>query len=76
MSVHGINGNGRHADEAAALEARWAQEARWQGIERAYTAPDVIRLRGSLKITASRGRERSACGASSATSLSSAPSAP
>ena len=56
MSVHGINGNGRHADEAAALEARWAQEARWQGIERAYTAPDVIRLRGSLKIEYSIAR--------------------
>ncbi len=56
MSVHGINGNGRHADEAAALEARWAHEARWQGIERAYTAQDVIRLRGSLRIEYSIAR--------------------
>ena len=52
----GSTGNGRHAGEAAALEARWAQEARWQGIERAYTAEDVIRLRGSLKIEYSIAR--------------------
>ena len=56
MSFHGINGNGRHAGEAAAIEARWAREARWQGIERAYTAEDVIRLRGSLRIEYSIAR--------------------
>src|SRR5437879_7377625 len=30
------------------LEARWQQEARWAGIERTYTAADVVRLRGSV----------------------------
>src|ERR1051326_5846175 len=30
------------------LEARWQQDARWAGIERTYTAADVVRLRGSV----------------------------
>ena len=37
--------------EAEALEERWAREPRWQGIERDYTASDVIRLRSSLKVS-------------------------
>ena len=41
---------------AAALQARWDQEARWQGIERPYTALDVLRLRGSLRIEHSIAR--------------------
>jgi len=35
-------------EEAAALERRWAEEARWDGILRTYEAEDVVRLRGSL----------------------------
>ncbi len=36
--------------EVAALKKDWAENPRWQGIKRDYTAEDVVRLRGSLKI--------------------------
>ena len=36
--------------EIAALKQDWAQNPRWNGIKRGYTAEDVVRLRGSLKI--------------------------
>jgi isocitrate lyase len=32
------------------LEAGWASDGRWEGIERAYTAADVVRLRGSVQV--------------------------
>ena len=38
----------RIQSEAEALEARWAADRRWHGIERTYAAEDVIRLRGSI----------------------------
>ena len=50
-----MNGRSRFR-RAAALQARWDQEARWQGIERRYTAHDVLRLRGSLRIEHSIAR--------------------
>jgi isocitrate lyase len=34
--------------EADQLEARWRDDPRWQGVERTYTATDVVRLRGSV----------------------------
>jgi isocitrate lyase len=34
--------------EADQLDARWRDDARWTGVERAYTAADVVRLRGSV----------------------------
>jgi isocitrate lyase len=34
--------------EAAGLQERWAEEARWSGILRTYEAQDVVRLRGSV----------------------------
>jgi isocitrate lyase len=34
-------------EEARQLESQW-QEERWSGIERTYTAEDVVRLRGSV----------------------------
>jgi isocitrate lyase len=37
----------RH-DRIADLEARWQNEARWDGIERRYTAADVVNLQGSF----------------------------
>lgn len=52
MSMNGRNRFGR----AKALQARWDQEARWEGIERPYTALDVLRLRGSLRIEHSIAR--------------------
>jgi len=36
--------------EVAALKKDWAENPRWKGIKRDYTAEDVVRLRGSLKI--------------------------
>jgi isocitrate lyase len=32
------------------LETDWAGNARWTGIQRAYTAADVVRLRGSVQV--------------------------
>jgi len=36
--------------EADTLESHWASNARWDGIERAYSAEDVITLRGSITV--------------------------
>ncbi len=43
------------------LQKEWAQNPRWQGIKRDYSAEDVIRLRGSMPIEhtlAKRGSEK------------------
>jgi len=48
-------------DAAAALRAEWAGDVRWSGIERSYTAEDVVRLRGSVieeHTLARRGAQR------------------
>ena len=48
-------------DAAAALRAEWAGDVRWSGIERSYTAEDVVRLRGSVveeHTLARRGADR------------------
>jgi isocitrate lyase len=49
-----MNGSNGHraaspAGQAARLAAEWAASPRWQGVQRAYTAEDVIRLRGSVQ---------------------------
>src|SRR5258706_6179911 len=47
--------------QIAALEKDWAENPRWKGIKRGYTAADVVRLRGSLAIEhtlAKRGAEK------------------
>jgi isocitrate lyase len=47
--------------QIAALEKDWAENPRWKGIQRGYTAADVVRLRGSLPIEhtlAQRGAEK------------------
>ena len=36
-------------DQAAILQHEWATDPRWAGIERSYTADDVVRLRGSVQ---------------------------
>lgn len=36
--------------EIAAIQKDWDTNPRWKGIKRGYTAEDVVRLRGSLKI--------------------------
>jgi isocitrate lyase len=38
------------ATEALQLDRRWATEPRWRGIQRTYTAEDVVRLRGSVRV--------------------------
>lgn len=46
---------------ALQLEQDWAKNPRWQGIQRGYTAADVVRLRGTVAIEyslAKRGAER------------------
>lgn len=43
------------------LQKKWAEDPRWQGIKRGYSAEDVIRLRGSLPVEhtlARRGAEK------------------
>ena len=37
------------AGQAARLAGEWATSPRWRGIRRAYSAEDVIRLRGSVQ---------------------------
>ncbi|CAN5355599.1 isocitrate lyase [soil metagenome] len=47
--------------QAAALEKDWAENPRWKGIQRGYSAADVVKLRGSLPIEhtlAKRGAEK------------------
>ncbi len=36
--------------EISALTNAWATDPRWTGVQRPYTAEDVVRLRGSIKI--------------------------
>ncbi|MGH8737396.1 MAG: isocitrate lyase, partial [Burkholderiales bacterium] len=36
--------------EIAALKNDWTENPRWQGIKRGYSAEDVVRLRGSLRV--------------------------
>jgi isocitrate lyase len=47
--------------QIAALEQDWAQNPRWKGVKRGYSAADVVRLRGSLPIEhtlAQRGADK------------------
>lgn len=38
------------AEEIAHLDQDWAENPRWNGVKRNYSAEDVVRLRGSIKI--------------------------
>ena len=47
--------------QIAALEKDWAENPRWKGVKRTYSAADVVRLRGSVRIEhtlAKRGAEK------------------
>jgi len=47
--------------EARELERRWQTEERWKGVRRLYSARDVVRLRGSVRVEytlARRGAQR------------------
>ncbi len=51
----------RTATAVAEIEQAWASDPRWQGVERTYSAADVVRLRGSIQeehTLARRGAER------------------
>ena len=37
--------------QVAALEKDWAENPRWKGIKRGYSAADVVRLRGSVQVS-------------------------
>ena len=48
-------------EQIQALEQEWRDNPRWANITRPYSAEDVVRLRGSVKIEytlATRGAER------------------
>ena len=50
-----------HLKSAAELEQEWATHPRWKGVERTYSAADVVRLRGTVveeATLARRGAER------------------
>ncbi|MFG2754977.1 isocitrate lyase [Streptomyces wuyuanensis] len=52
---------GTTAETAEALAQRWATDPRWKGIERTYSAKEVVRLSGSVReehTLARRGAER------------------
>ncbi len=55
--MHQLNGNqnGTQNNEKQ-LDTLWANEKRWNGITRPYTAKEVIRLRGSIHIEHSLAR--------------------
>ena len=38
-----------YAEQISALESSWANDTRWNGIQRSYSAEDVVRLRGSVQ---------------------------
>ncbi|HEX6295787.1 MAG TPA: isocitrate lyase [Burkholderiales bacterium] len=40
----------KRQEEARKLEREWAEEPRWKGVKRGYSAEDVVRLRGSLAV--------------------------
>ena len=48
-TLNGTAGASTLDRQAAALHQEWATDPRWAGIERTYTAADVIRLRGSVQ---------------------------
>ncbi len=51
-SMNGHNGTTGHTPETHAwkLAERWANDARWQGVSRPYSADDVLRLRGTVVV--------------------------
>src|SRR5690606_41069284 len=37
-------------EAARQIEREWAENPRWKNVERTYSADDVVRLRGSVKV--------------------------
>lgn len=40
----------KRSEEIKAIESEWEKDPRWKGVTREYTAEDVLKLRGSVKI--------------------------
>lgn len=47
-------------EQIQALEQKWAQDGRWLGIERPYSAEEVLKLRGSIEIEHTLAKKGSA----------------
>jgi isocitrate lyase len=45
-----------HPRDAVTIAQGWERDARWQGVERRYTAEDVVRLRGTVHVEHSLAR--------------------
>ena len=45
MTIH----TSTRAEQIALLEKDWAENPRWKGVKRGYSAADVVQLRGSLQ---------------------------
>src|SRR6266516_3602412 len=45
----GRGGAGSAAEQAARLSEEWGASPRWRSVRRTYSAPDVVRLRGSVQ---------------------------
>src|SRR5258707_9319179 len=61
ISLHSEAELDQRQKEIVALEQDWAQNPRWKGVKRGYSAEDVVRLRGSVTIEhtlAKRGAEK------------------
>ena len=43
--------------EIQAIQQDWSTNERWKGVKRGYTAEDVVRLRGTVKIEHSLARQ-------------------
>lgn len=57
----GVEDNMTRQQQIAQLEKSWAEDSRWKGIERPYSAEDVVKLRGSILIDhtlATKGADR------------------
>ena len=48
--MSGAYGNGRAESVASHLDAQWGEDERWRGIERPYTAEEVVRLRPAVAV--------------------------
>jgi len=56
-----MNVNSNISQQIKELEQSWKTDPRWKGVERNYTAENVVKLRGSVMIEhtlARRGAER------------------
>jgi isocitrate lyase len=49
VTTRRLEGTAGFDDQVAELQQGWASDPRWDGIERTYTAADVVRLRGSVQ---------------------------